>query len=138
MAFLIDPYRTPPVSLTSTPYPVIWTDSVAQLSMTLENYNVYGWLPLEATAEMDLVSGELRLIYKDYDIPWEGSTVDMSIQAGELRLIFKSYDFQWEGATVSVDIEAGELKVVLIEYHLWDENYEQTTVSMSIISGSLT
>ena len=138
MGFLIDPYRTPPVSLTSTPYPIIWTDSVASLAMTLENYNVYGWLPLEATVEMSIVSGELRLIFKTYDNPWEGSAVDMSIQAGELRDIFKTYDVPWEGATVSVELQAGELKVVLIEYRLWDADYEQTTSSMSIISGSLT
>lgn len=138
MAFLIDPYRTPPVSLTSTPYPVIWTDSVGQLAMTLENYEVYGWLPLESTLQMDLISGELRLIYKSYDNPWEGATVDMTIQAGELRSILKTYDFPWEGATVSAELQAGELKVVLIEYDLWDADFEQTTVSMSIISGSLT
>lgn len=133
---LIDPYRTPPTKLTSTPYPVIYADGLAP-NVDIIFGQIYGWLPLELTFALAVQSGELRQLLKTYDIPWEGLDLGMGIQSGELRQILKSYDVPWEGLGFGIDVQSGELKVILIQYTNWDEKDEEVELGMSLVSGTL-
>jgi hypothetical protein len=136
MSFLIDPYRTPPAKLTSTPYPEIVIERMT-VSVSIVKGQIYGWTPIELNYSVSIVSGELREILKSYDVPAEKIDLAVSIVSGELREILKSYDVAAEAIGMSVDIQSGELKVILIQYVNWNEREEQLAMSVSIVSGTL-
>lgn len=136
MDFLIDPYRTPVLKVTSLCYPITFQDHMT-VTTTLGTVTFWGWPIDKMTLAADLVSGTLQSILLKYTSPYEAITAAADFVSGELHQILISYSGQYEAITASCDFVSGELKVVLISYNRWDPNQEKFTISGDLVSGTL-
>lgn len=133
MEILLDPYRTPPSKLTSTPYPIITEEWLYSFVNPVRG-DIFTWEPLSLTCTGDLVEGDLRIKFHASRVG-DNMKSDAEFLEGSLRTILHIYAVQPEAYTSSIDILSGLLRTILHQYQITPE---AVASSAAILEGTLT